>query len=62
MNVFQGKTMYKVRWKGYGPEEDTWEPIENLESCLDIVEEYTNRLAEMARKRAEERKKKKQQV
>ena len=51
--------MYKVRWKGYGPDEDTWEPIENLESCLDIVEEYNQRQAEQARKRAEERKKKK---
>ena len=51
--------MYKVRWKGYGPEEDTWEPIDNLESCLDVVEEYNQRQSELARKRAEERRKRK---
>ncbi|KAK6158500.1 hypothetical protein DH2020_005814 [Rehmannia glutinosa] len=33
---------FKVRWKGYGPDEDTWEPIEGLryvlmENVVDII-------------------------
>ena len=47
--------MYKVRWKGYGSEDDTWEPIENLTSCLDMIEDYDEKQNEVAMKRAEER-------
>lgn len=34
---------YKVRWKGYDPSEDTWEPEENLLTCKSLVEEYITR-------------------
>ncbi|XP_033112789.1 M-phase phosphoprotein 8-like [Anneissia japonica] len=32
--------MFLVRWQGYGPEEDTWEPRNNLVSCEDLIEEF----------------------
>lgn len=55
----QGLTLYKVRWKGYGPEDDTWEPKKNLESCQDMIEEYEKKQSELAKKRAERRRAKK---
>ncbi|KAK3098698.1 hypothetical protein FSP39_022191, partial [Pinctada imbricata] len=54
-----GQETYKVRWKNYGPADDTWEPIDNLQSCLDLVEDFKNKKEEEKKKRAEERKRKK---
>ncbi|KAK9095622.1 hypothetical protein Scep_027091 [Stephania cephalantha] len=31
---------FKVRWKGYGPSEDTWEPIEGLNNCQDLLRDF----------------------
>ncbi|KAL6906277.1 hypothetical protein ACP4OV_003878 [Aristida adscensionis] len=31
---------FKVRWQGYGPEEDTWEPIDNLSDCPLKIREF----------------------
>ncbi|KAK4478115.1 hypothetical protein RD792_017393 [Penstemon davidsonii] len=31
---------FKIRWKGYGPEEDTWEPLECLSSCEEKLKEF----------------------
>nr|GFB52274.1 DNA (cytosine-5)-methyltransferase CMT3-like [Tanacetum cinerariifolium] len=30
----------KVQWKGYGPEEDTWEPMDTLDGCKLKLKEF----------------------
>ncbi|CAM0953312.1 unnamed protein product [Alopecurus aequalis] len=36
------KGEYVVQWKGYGPEEDTWEPIQNLSNCPLKIKEFVH--------------------
>ncbi|PHU29574.1 DNA (cytosine-5)-methyltransferase 1 [Capsicum chinense] len=31
---------FMVRWKGYGPDEDTWEPIEGLDGCQNKIKDF----------------------
>ncbi|KAL6501795.1 hypothetical protein OROGR_026928 [Orobanche gracilis] len=32
--------MENVRWRGYGPDEDTWEPIEGLSNCQERIQDF----------------------
>ena len=35
-----GRYSYLVRWTGYGPEEDSWEPAGHLKNAKEILDEY----------------------
>jgi hypothetical protein len=39
--VINGKDFYLVRWKGYDQDEDTWEPVSNLEeTAAEMIAKY----------------------
>nr|XP_016848122.1 PREDICTED: M-phase phosphoprotein 8 isoform X1 [Anolis carolinensis] len=41
-----GKILYKVRWKGYPPDDDTWEPEQHLEDCREVLLEFQKKIVE----------------
>ncbi|KAH8851308.1 Chromo domain protein [Schistosoma japonicum] len=38
--IIKGQKYYKVRWRGFPPEADSWEPERNLTSVLNIISEF----------------------
>ncbi|KAI3854327.1 hypothetical protein MKX03_012789 [Papaver bracteatum] len=49
--VSKGQTLYLIKWLGWPESHNTWEPIENLQACLDIVDAFEERLSSRRRKR-----------
>ncbi|OAY70010.1 DNA (cytosine-5)-methyltransferase 1 [Ananas comosus] len=39
-NIGKVGLKFKVRWKGYGPSDDTWEPMEGLSKCQGKIESF----------------------
>ncbi|KAJ2887463.1 hypothetical protein FB639_001296 [Coemansia asiatica] len=41
--IIGGQKFYRIRWKGYGPEDDTWEPVNEDFQCMELANEYERR-------------------
>lgn len=39
----KGKTVYRIRWKGYSAKDDTWLTANDL-SCKDLLKKYRKRM------------------
>ncbi len=40
MRKIKNKKYYLVKWKGFGVEESTWEPYENVKNCKEILKKF----------------------
>ena len=56
-----GQEKYLVRWKGYPPEDSTWEPIENLDGCLEKLQEFLAKRHQEKKRLKEEKREREQQ-
>lgn len=45
----KGRVEYRVRWRGYGSEGDTWEPEPHLSTCMVYVHDFNRQHAERQR-------------
>ena len=44
--TFQGKIHYLIKWFGYPPSQNTWEPEENLINIAKMVDEFESKRAQ----------------
>lgn len=49
--------LYRVRWKNYCSDDDTWEPEAHLEDCREVLLAFKKSMAEVKAKKEAEAKK-----
>lgn len=54
---FKGEVLYRVRWKNYCSDDDTWEPEAHLEDCHEVLLAFKNSMADAKVKKETEAKK-----
>ncbi|XP_034549117.1 M-phase phosphoprotein 8 isoform X2 [Notolabrus celidotus] len=57
MRVEEGEVLYRVRWKNYCSDDDTWEPEAHLEDCCEVLLTFKRTMAELKAKKEAEAKK-----
>ncbi|XP_013874440.1 M-phase phosphoprotein 8 isoform X2 [Austrofundulus limnaeus] len=57
MRVEEGEVLYRVRWKNYCSDDDTWEPEAHLEDCREVLLAFKKHLTEAKAKKEAESKK-----
>ncbi|XP_044071881.1 M-phase phosphoprotein 8 isoform X3 [Siniperca chuatsi] len=57
MRVEEGEVLYRVRWKNYCSDDDTWEPEAHLEDCCEVLLTFKKSMADAKAKKEAEAKK-----
>ncbi|XP_076940251.1 chromo domain protein LHP1-like [Bidens hawaiensis] len=54
----KGKIQYLIKWRGWPEAANTWEPVENLMSCSDIIDAFEERMRSGKQRSSRKRKRK----